>query len=220
MKRMMGKTVRYAIFASLACVLAAPAWGAPTVQIGDTVEVVYVSTGPGVWANVTMPCYSGTLLAGLQNLKVNGEKTQGFCVDFYELSSKAALPYTVEELANAPDQAPMGEADAMNVMKVWSWWENSAKTASDAGVAQLVVWELLDDGNFQTGDFVLNSSGVKSQAQSLLDALPNLTEYTQMIALINEGAQDYAVPLPAPGAVLLGSFGLALVSWSRRHKML
>lgn len=208
---------------SVAVLLAAGSvQAAPTIEIGDTVEVVYVKTSPGVPANVVMPVYTGSLIAGFQNITVDGVPMQSFCIDFRELASSVALPYTVAALEDAPVVGPaMGEANAMDIMKVYTWWENSSRTPLDAGVAQVVVWEILDNRDFLTGEFVLNTAGLRAQAQNLLNALPDLTDFTPLLALVNEGSQDFAIPfVPVPGAVLLGSFGLVLVSWSRRHKML
>jgi hypothetical protein len=168
--------------------------------IGDTVDVTYIKTDPGVWVNVVQPGYSGALIAGIQSLIVDGSRVQAFCIDHRELSSTAAQPYEVALLKDAPVPGPaMGEADATDIMKVWAWWANSSQTPMDAAVAQCVVWEVMDNGDFLTGDFVLNSADVRALSQNLLAALPTLTDETPMLALVSRGFQDYGIPLvPAP----------------------
>ncbi len=150
MRKSLFRTVGCALLASVVCILAAPAGAAPTIQIGDTVEVVHIATGPAKFVNVSLPGFNGGVAVGIQNIRVDGRTMQAFCIDYREQTSKASNEYTVARMTDAPvpAPAPMTEDQAMDIMKVWSWWGDSGQTGMDAAVAQVVIWEVLDNRDF------------------------------------------------------------------------
>lgn len=156
----------------------------------------------------------------------------GFCIDFQDFVDMGdKYSVDVDRLRDTPDEplGPMGELRAGQI--AWlldhnTWGLEMDPTA--AGALQLAIWEIVNEKTATTYN-VLNGSAdrgnfystgdkpARTAAQGLLDDM--LANYPDdgyssagYVGLYNLDKQDFLVslpvPVPVPGAVLLGMLGL------------
>ncbi|HET6429667.1 MAG TPA: hypothetical protein VFJ30_14715 [Phycisphaerae bacterium] len=160
----------------------------------------------------------------------------GFCIEM-QLSSSSYRAYSIIDLEDAPVNAgpgglAMGSTKASAIGELWSAHIADAKTNVGAAAFQLAVWEIIyedklawnvktrDDTDKSNTFMATGNDTVRNLANTWLNevASNDLPIAPNLVAYSRGDTQDYMVQVPAPGAVLLGSMGLALVGWIRKRK--
>jgi hypothetical protein len=210
----------------------------------NTVQLRYA----GVQNNTNTNIYAvgiGTVTTETGNyiLDIQGwGSVSGYCVE-PKYSSGNYLTYA---LVPVPDMGTFSGATSefLQGYQAAAWVRSQNYTDGNAAAAQTAVWELTWDYahgnsyNLTTGNFHYNSglstaqyAEVSTIYYAALDAVDDgftgagyfvaLNPTTENPALSWSGNQDYIIPTPLPGAMLLlGAGMLRLVSYGRRRKEL
>jgi hypothetical protein len=157
---------------------------------------------------------TASVYAGTVNLLINGQATQGFCIDPFHWSIGGPQPYNSEPLALGP-KAPvsgMGSAKATEIEQLWGQYYSPNISNENAAGLQIAIWEIVGGSDFQL------KSGIDYGASDML-AWVNSHQDAPVVSLIavTGPGQDYVIPcVPDSGetAALL-SMGLAGIGLMR-----
>lgn len=161
-----------------------------------------------------------------------------FCIDIWDWSSGSDTLSDVVLLGEAPDKhketdipGPMGDLKAQRLAELLNLHWTDSLTNIQAAALQAAIWEIVNEPypadpqgyDVTGGRFYLTSSGTDQEAamglaNGWLD-LPNHdgVDAGNYLALTSRQAQDYIVRIPLPGAVLLGTLGLAAAGLKLRR---
>jgi len=154
------------------------------------VEDIGVSPSEVTFIKVTN-FYTGGAWAGINNLRVDGVATNGFCIDPFHFS-RTSSGYSFVPLADAPKGHLIGAAKAEEISKLWAMAYSPNMAAPQAAALQIAIWEIVGGANFS-----LVGSSVKGAndygASVLLQDVANYSgNGATLIALTGPG-QDYVV---------------------------
>ena len=179
------------------------------------VTVQEVGVGPNEIVEITSSTLgTAWVYAGPVNLLVNGEATQGFCIDPFHWSVTGPQAYNTEALGDAPKPpGPMGPANALKIEQLWAQYYSANLSNQGGAGLQIAIWELVGGSSFQ-----LDSSSDYGAADMLswVDSHPGATA-ADLLAVSGPG-QDYVIPrnsVPDGGETIVllavGLLGLAAV---------
>lgn len=145
----------------------------------------------------------------------------GFCIDFQDLVYPGnTYSVNVDMLKDTPD-GPLGPMDVLKAGQIaWLLDHNAwglSMAGADAAAMQLAIWEIVNEKtevgyNVLSGNFFSATPGsITTAAQTLLGSVPSyVSSAAGYVGLYSLVKQDFvvSVPVPVPGAVLLGMLGL------------
>lgn len=131
--------------------------------------------------------YTGTVLAGINHLLVDGVGTNAFCIDPFHFSIPFSNDYAYTPLANAPKPpGTMGTVKADQISRLWAMAYSPVMTAPQAAGFQLAIWQIV-------GGSLFSFSGSDYGASVLLANLANFNgPGASLIGLTGPG-QDYVI---------------------------
>jgi hypothetical protein len=149
------------------------------------------------------------------DLLVDGNPTDGFCIDPFHWSVSGPQDYNTETLGDGPKDpgGPMGAATALKIEQLWGEYYSHTMSNQNAAGLQIAIWELVGGPN----NFQLKSGNDYGAAAMLewVNENPNATA-ANLIAVTGPG-QDYVIPkCPDAGATItLFSMSLAGLAMAR-----
>jgi len=145
----------------------------------------------------------------------------GFCIDLTQNPAANYATFDVVSLTEAPDPTFIGSTITITkadlLRELWGRHYDVSMTNQQAAEFQLAVWELV----FETsGVYDISIGSVKSNhynggTNTLLSSLDGTGPMANLVALSHPDYQDMLAQVPCPGAVMLCSFGMVMVSWLR-----
>jgi hypothetical protein len=220
------------------CLFLSPAFSSPT----GTVTMKYLGYSAAPYKTVSFYAdadgsyppyevsYDSDVIAGYYKHDIStatdagiyvSDPLMGFCIDLSQSPAANYATFDVVPLTEAPDPTFIGSTITVDkadlLRELWGRHYSTSMTDQQAAEFQLAVWELI----FETsGVYDISSGSVKSNhyisgTNALLCGLDGTGPMANLVVLSHPDYQDMLAQVPCPGAVMLCSIGMVMVSWLR-----
>ena len=177
---------------------------------GEPLAVVEAGVGAYQVVNISSSTLGDNLwvYACSIDILVDGNSTQGFCIDPWHWSLNGTMAYNSEDLAAGPkNPGPMGAATALQVEQLWQQYYSPAMSNSNAAGLQIAIWDLVSASVSAATDgaywYTLNSGDDYGAGSMIAWVESDPTAAAANLVAITGTGQDYVVQASAlPSAIL------------------
>lgn len=199
---------------------------------GNPNGVFQVGTGGTVQLkfNSGQSFYSQAL--GMYDFQMNKgmgwESLLSFCIDpfqYLSIAGPSANPGTPHTEVSLHGYADINDDEEELIETLWANAFELAKTSKKKAAAfQVILWETAIDNTFNLsgGNFQVKNHNYSGEVLALANSWVNniingtWTDQQELHVLSSSRTQDLLVPVPAPGAMLLGLIGLSVAGAVKR----